>query len=201
MGALPALLPRSGYAIRWRVGLLGLAVILAAVCSSSSAGNASSRSRSGGPPTASVFPDARTYVDAHNAVRAAVQKPPGYARPWTPVPPLIWSDEVASTAQAWVEHLRDSNDCKLMHSDTRYGENLGRGKDLDAAAAVAMWAKEYESYRYSPTYDFEIVTGHYTQVVWRKTTHIGCGRATCGRMAVIACRYSPAGNRIGSAPY
>lgn len=187
MATLSALVARLGKAARWRVGLLALVVVLAG-------GNSAWG-------TASAFADARVYVDAHNAVRAAVQKPADYAKPWTPVPPVAWSDEVASSAQAWADQLRDANKCNLMHSDTRYGENLAGGKDMDAAGAVKLWETERTKYRYAPVYDFVITTGHYTQIVWRKTTHIGCGRATCGKKAVVVCRYSPAGNRIGSSPY
>ena len=156
-------------------------------------------SAAGKGSTAAVDP--RAFVDAHNAVRAAVRKPAGYPGAWVTIPRVTWSDEVASSAQAWAEHLRDDNDCKLAHSDTRYGENLGAGKDLDAAGAVKMWASEGKKYRYSPLYQFEIPTGHYTQLVWRKTTQVGCGRATCGSKTVIVCRYSPPGNHIGKAPF
>lgn len=171
---------------RWRVGLLTVIVIASTAGKSASGGSAS---------------DARAYVDAHNAVRAAVQQPAGYSGAWTPIPPVAWSDEVAGAAQAWAEHLRDTRKCALLHSDTRDGENLAQGKDLDAAAAVKMWASERKNFRYSPQYAFDIPTGHYSQLVWRKTTHIGCGRVSCGRKAVVVCRYSPAGNRIGAAPY
>ena len=157
-------------------------------------------SLTGGASLASGIPEAQTYVDAHNAVRSAVQKPAGYTKAWTPLPPVAWSEEVAATAQEWAEHLRE-NDCKLTHSDTRMGENLAGGKGVDAAGAVKLWASEGKRYAYSPVYAFEIPTAHFTQLVWRKTPHIGCGRATCGRRAVVVCRYSPAGNRIGSAPY
>lgn len=185
MATLSALLPRPGHAARWRVGLLTLAVTGAA-CTGALARDDS---------------DARDFVKAHNEVRAAVQKPAGYSGPWAPLPPVIWSDQVASTAQAWAEHLRDTRKCGLLHSDTRDGENLAAGKKMDAERAVRMWAGEINKYSYVPKYVFDTRSGHYTQLVWRKTTHIGCARASCGRNAVVVCRYSPAGNRIGKAPY
>jgi pathogenesis-related protein 1 len=188
MATLRARVVGSGNAARGRVGLLAFVVMLAA-----------SISATAGTPSAGV--DARDFVDAHNAVRAAVQKPANHPGPWSPVPPVAWSDEIAGTAQAWAEHLRDTRKCGLLHSGTRDGENLAAGQDMDAARAVRMWAGEIDAFNYSPEYEFDKRSGHYSQVVWRGTTHIGCGRATCGRNAVVVCRYSPAGNHIGKAPY
>jgi len=168
-----------------RLLVLALALVLAA--GSSSAG-----------PKAAIDPG--QFVDLHNAIRAAVKAPANYPGPWTPIPPVAWSEEVAAGAQEWADHLRDK-DCKMEHSDSELGENLGLGKDLDAAGAVKMWAAEGARYAWTPQYEFEIPTGHYTQLVWRKTTFIGCGRATCGRKAIVVCRYSPPGNHIGRAPY
>ena len=145
--------------------------------------------------------DPPAFLDAHNAVRAAVRPPAGYQGTWVPLPPLTWSDEVAATSQQWADHLRDDNKCKLVHSDTRYGENLAMGKDLDIPHAVGMWAGEGKKFRYVPVYEFDIPTGHYSQLVWRTTTQVGCGIARCGRTTVVVCRYNPAGNRIGRAPY
>jgi hypothetical protein len=36
--------------------------------------------------------------------------------------------------------------------------------------------------------------GHYSQIMWRKTTSVGCGLV--GKY--LACRYSPAGNVMGA---
>jgi pathogenesis-related protein 1 len=146
--------------------------------------------------------DTRMLLDMHNAVRAGVSKPAGYDGAWTAVPPLAWSDEVAAAAQQWADHLRDDNKCKMEHSDDHtYGENLAAGVAMAIPQAVQMWASEGQRYHYSPVYEFEIPTGHYTQVVWRKTTQLGCGRAACGHNVVVVCRYSPPGNYIGGKPY
>jgi pathogenesis-related protein 1 len=187
MGTRSALKAALELAARWRVGLLTGLVLLAA---------GTSAAKNNAPAN-----DAQAFVDAHNAVRATVRMPAGYSGPWAPIPPVEWSEEVAASAQEWADHLRDANKCGLMHSDTRYGENLAGGKDLDIAHAVKMWADEGGKYRYAPQYEFVIPTAHYTQVVWRKTTHIGCGRAACGRKVVLVCRYSPPGNHIGKAPF
>ena len=188
MGALSSLVAGHGNAPRWRVGLLVFVVMLVA-------GSAAAKSSS---------TDLRTFVDAHNAVRAGVQKPAGYTGPWTPIPPVTWSNELAATAQAWADHLRDTNKCGLIHSDARLGENLAGGKDLDIAHAVKMWADEGEHYSYSPQYEFEIPTGHYTQVVWRNTQKVGCALHDCPGLqygSSIVCDYGPGGNFNGEKPY
>ncbi len=181
----------------WRaLGLLATLTLAAtnAGCSSDD----DSKADNGSNPTGSDFADAQIYVDAHNAVRAAVAKPDGYAGSWQALPPVAWSDEVATTAQAWANHLRDTASCGLMHaSNTGYGENLAAGTRLDAQGAVDLWAAEKQNYTYSPKYVFSSDTGHYTQIAWRKTTHIGCGSAQCASGTVIACRYDPPGNYLG----
>ena len=44
-------------------------------------------------------------------------------------------------------------------------------------------------------------TGHYTQMVWRETTALGCGEAICNKTLIVACNYDPPGNYIGRRPY
>ena len=35
--------------------------------------------------------------------------------------------------------------------------------------------------------------GHFTQVVWKATTHVGCGTVHCGDSWMTACNYKVAG--------
>ncbi len=156
----------------------------------------------GSTPVTSDFPDAQEYVDAHNQVRAAVEAPAGYVGTWEPLPNVSWSDKVAATAQVWADHLRDTMDCGLEHDqDSGYGENLAAGTNVGASRAVELWAGEIDDYTYSAKYQFESNTGHYTQIVWRKSTSIGCASAQCGRSSVVVCRYDPPGNFIGGSIY
>jgi pathogenesis-related protein 1 len=187
------------------VQLLTLFAALGPCAGCSSSDDASSGDKGGaasggeaGTPVTSNSPDAQVYVDAHNAVRAAVQEPAGYTGTWQALPPVSWSDEVAATAQAWADSLKNGMACGLQHANgTGYGENLAGGTHLSAQAAVDLWSNEEQNYTYSPKYEFATNTGHYTQIVWRKSTHIGCASAACPGSNVIVCRYDPPGNYIG----
>ena len=144
---------------------------------------------------------AEQFVRAHNEVRAAVTEPAGYSGTWQPLPPVTWSSSAQASAQAWANHLRDTNSCGLSHENqSSYGENLAAGTNLTPTGAVEMWASEQSNYAYGDSY--QSATGHYTQLVWRDSVEIGCGMARCGeRIVVISCRYSPPGNFMGEMPY
>jgi hypothetical protein len=40
---------------------------------------------------------------------------------------------------------------------------------------------------------------HYTQMIWKTTTHVGCAVYRDGEWDYLICRYSPPGNRDGRA--
>ncbi|CAI4552196.1 BAQ_1a_G0028950.mRNA.1.CDS.1 [Saccharomyces cerevisiae] len=109
-------------------------------------------------------------------------------------PALSWSDTLASYAQDYA----DNYDCSgtLTHSGGPYGENLALG--YDGPAAVDAWYNEISNYDFSNP-GFSSNTGHFTQVVWKSTTQVGCGIKTCGGAwgDYVICSYNPAGNYEG----
>lgn len=152
-------------------------------------------------------------TEAHNVVRARIMNP----TPDPPLPPLKWSVEVAKVAQAYADKL--ATDCSFQHSMTPgLGENLAyyEGFMADPEDAVEGWAGEEECYTFGPLMrgdncDMACTArqssngcGHYTQVVWRNTTELGCGVATCSGARpreIWVCNYKAPGNYIGMEPY
>ncbi len=133
---------------------------------------------------------------AHNAVRKRVG-----------VPELRWSDDLAVYAEQWATQLKRHN-CALEHRPARgkyaqkHGENLFliSGAQASAAEVVNEWAAEAADYNYKKN-SCKGVCGHYTQVVWRDSTEVGCALATCGPTEVWVCNYNPPGNFLGKRPY
>ena len=108
-------------------------------------------------------------------------------------PALTWDTTLADRAQKW------SNNCEFKHSGTP-GENLGYGYPT-STALVDAWYDEVANYNYSKP-GFSLKTGHFTQVVWKGTTKVGCGVQTCNNFfrgaKFYTCNYSPYGNVIGA---
>jgi len=135
---------------------------------------------------------------AHNAARANVQPP---ATP--PIPPIAWSATVASVAQAYADN------CVFKHSGGSYGENLYASTNGSSPQkVVGSWTSEASSYDYASN-QCSNICGHYTQVVWAKSTKLGCGVANCtknspfgsGAWQLWVCNYDPPGNFGSQKPY
>ena len=135
----------------------------------------------------------------HNRVRADVR-----------IAPLRWSAELAAFAQEWVDHLAGTV-CTLKHRPRsgrwlqKYGENLfmGTAGYYDVGSAVKSWEEEKRDYQGGPialdSHFYKI--GHYTQMIWRRTTSVGCAKAQCRGQIIVACNYDPPGNMIGRRPF
>ncbi|KAF8203041.1 PR-1-like protein [Pholiota molesta] len=132
--------------------------------------------------------DIQAYLQAHNSVRAQHG-----------ASPLTWSDNLASKAQQWADN------CVFKHSGGSlgpFGENLaaGTGSSYGIAAAVKSWTDEVSQYNPSNP-----VPSHFTQVVWKGTSQVGCAVQSCsgifaasfGPAQFFVCEYSAQGNIIG----
>jgi hypothetical protein len=164
------------------------------------------------PPAAQAPPPDNTnfvILEIINRERAAVG-----------VPPLVWSDTLAAGAQAWADYEASLN--RSFHSPGNfrdYAETIaesGPHNPIDVNATLIpmlnFWINEKANY--VPGTPMEQDGGapnyywHYTQLVWRTTTEIGCGMATgsiqneYGQVNdFLVCRFLPMGNFIGQAPY
>jgi len=136
---------------------------------------------------------ANSILTVHNQERAAVG-----------VQPLTWSDTLAASAQTWAQHLATSGEFK--HSpDTSYGENLAGYTLVDGVSAPgggqSLWVDEKSNY--VPGTPASSSTGHYTQMVDKQSTEVGCGTATGDGhpFSILVCQYTPPGNWNGKPPY
>lgn len=111
---------------------------------------------------------------------------------------IVYSDKLAQIAQGW------ANRCEFKHSGGSlgpYGENLAvnSGTDSTVAQGIALWSAEAGDY--DPQ---NPVASHFTQMVWKGTTEVGCAIAAChivtpgynfaGLSHFLVCEYSLAGN-------
>ena len=119
---------------------------------------------------------------------------------------IAWSVELAASAQACVDSLAQSGE--FAHCASGYGENLyASTRDDTYIDAINRWAEEKPYYHYATnSCDDGQTCGHYTQIIWKDSIEVGCGKAqfTTGQYQgwyVIACQYNPPGNYIGQKPY
>jgi pathogenesis-related protein 1 len=164
---------------------------------------------------------------AHNAIRAMVQTTPALA-------PMVWSPTLAAYAQEWTDNLAKTSCAQPRHRSSQelqangYGENLAaaggsRPPMTTAQFALDGWAGEVACWTYGSisapgfsggTEQCDLACyqkmnsdgcGHYTQVVWRNSTQLGCGVSSCQSGGVSydiwICNYGPPGNVLGQKPY
>ena len=134
------------------------------------------------------------------------------------VPPVQWSEQLAANAQAWANRCTKASSGFFSHQPSNpNGENLSWGYSVSNGVpilpgrspeqAVQGWYNEISNYDFNnpflQTDPGAPSNGHFTQVVWRASTHLGCAQATCqvptggGTTAtgtLWVCEYSPRGN-------
>ncbi|GAV64996.1 CAP domain-containing protein [Cephalotus follicularis] len=134
----------------------------------------------------------RQFLTAHNFVRLKHGELP-----------LMWDRRLARYARRWAQ-ARES-DCDLIHSNGPYGENLfwGGNDDWTPYEIVEKWAEEDRFFNVGNNLCQEgRMCGHFTQVVWRDTVRVGCGKALCnGGGVFVICSYDPPGNYENESPF
>lgn len=57
--------------------------------------------------------------------------------------------------------------------------------------SVQGWAAEAPNY--APGSDFTPAAAHFTQLVWKGSSQMGCGMADCGGTRVVVCHFNAPG--------
>uniref|UniRef100_K3WS51 SCP domain-containing protein n=1 Tax=Globisporangium ultimum (strain ATCC 200006 / CBS 805.95 / DAOM BR144) TaxID=431595 RepID=K3WS51_GLOUD len=133
--------------------------------------------------------DPVTCLAAHNKVRAAVG-----------VPALTWDASLAAKGVSWAQHMEDLNffDHNTPGQDDSQMNNLYSGTScLDAVAAFESEKSMFPADHIVREENY-IDYGHYSMMVWRTTTRVGCGR---GATKNLVCYYEEPGNVVGEVAY
>lgn len=132
---------------------------------------------------------------AHNRERAAVG-----------VPPLQWDPVLAASAASYGPAIAAAG--RLQHSprQTRPGqrENLWMGTRgaFSPEQMIGSWAAEKRMFRRG-IFPAVSMTGnwldvsHYTTMIWRTTSRVGCAIYSSRSWDFLICRYAPPGNIDG----
>lgn len=133
---------------------------------------------------------------AHTGARAAVG-----------LPPLAWSEALVASARGYAEEMARTG--RFAHAvqpmdRTRQGENLWMGSRgaYTYDEMIGHWLAERRDFVNVATPGFSRTgrwqdVGHYTQIVWRSTTAVGCAVAGDLESEYLVCRYAPPGNVMG----
>ncbi len=134
-----------------------------------------------------------SVLAAQNAYRAAL----GLA-------PLRWSDQLAGQAQQWADHLAEIGE--LVHSGSGQNLAMATAGSESPAQLVDLWGSEEANFTDGNFPDISTTgnwmdVGHYSQMIWRSTTEVGCGFAENNGRDVLVCDYDPPGNVMGERAY
>ena len=157
--------------------------------------------------------DIDTFLTVHNNIRAVHE-----------APALKWSTDLASMAANWVGNCVFAVTEGVLR-DAPYGELHAAATGVFPIDTAINQFVRSEGKVYFTTYfavpenihcptplgDYDPANptyNHFTQIVWKSTTQVGCAIAHCkdllgsntGLATYHACLYDPPGNIIGLAP-
>lgn len=132
---------------------------------------------------------------------------------------MEWDDDLARVAQAHANLCQFEHDCpscRSMDKFTAVGQNLCLDRTTrhnpqpDWESCVRRWYDEvslFSNASRSP-FQFDLPTGHFTQMVWATTWKIGCGYTRYPSTEppftydlLYTCDYGPGGNIVGGEMY
>ncbi len=138
--------------------------------------------------------------------------------------PLKWNYALAEFAQKWATkdtgvHSTDKERQNIVPGDGA-GENLAQGYDSEKQITVQTLIQGWIDEKQFLQSDKKTCTpnpknipcGHYTQMVWRTSTELGCGiihnsnsftidPGSKGKASYLVCIYNPGGNYDGVAAH
>ncbi|CAD6237722.1 GSCOCG00008319001-RA-CDS [Cotesia congregata] len=148
-------------------------------------------------------------LKAHNDRRAWVANGQVEGQPAGIIPPLQWDEELAELARRWALQ------CEIGHDKCRYVDRFSVGQNMmwraDGSGYQNLtdmtdgWFSEHVNFDGSGVGAFvwqdDPQIGHYTQLIWGATTHLGCGVLRYYKdnwyNTYFLCDYAPHGNVIG----
>lgn len=141
---------------------------------------------------------------------------------------LTWSNALENNAARRLKELVDGG-CFIEHSGDHYrfsaagfkyvGENLYKVINMEPTGVdvADAWYAEVDDYTYGLVSQSCVkdkcihrssppcMIGHFTQMMWQKTTQLGCARAECPNQLkktfIAICHYGPGGNIGGFRPF
>lgn len=121
--------------------------------------------------------------------------------------PMSWDESLTKQALSWAQHLADTGLFDHSPRNTRVGagENLYMSSSGHAGVSyvvggIRAWYDEIAFCTGPECNDGKggEAVGHFTQLIWKGSTKLGCAHATGSAGTYMACQYSKAGNWVGN---
>ncbi|KAL0485539.1 pathogenesis-related protein [Acrasis kona] len=145
-------------------------------------------------------------VEKHNIIRTGINIFPS-------IPLMAWDVTLEEFANRYASSCPNTTTSNLplnpnrkLSDGTTVGQQIFSSTDnFDPVEGVDNWASSSAHYNYANnTCEQNKSCGTYTQIVWRRSTRIGCARVNCLGYFFsynLLCNYVEVGNVIGKKPY
>jgi len=181
-------------------------------------------------PAPTSYDAPKSYSEAPTSTKASSSsnaKPTGYQgmvlhhhnihRQNHSAPDIAWSDSLAATAQKIGETCVYAHNQEIDKDQGQYGQNIAAGVEAANVSAVItelFYNGEVSFYdelygEANPSMDNFHEWGHFSQIVWKGTTEVGCATVDCSAQKLAntggnvapyftVCNYKTAGNMGGA---